>query len=76
MPRCSTRSAQRLSPLFLVLSLAGADNHFHSEWHSQLIDLLDGEPHELYLVRAPAGPTRALLQRQASLLREEADSDD
>ncbi|EPI1375614.1 hypothetical protein ACS4RM_006501, partial [Pseudomonas aeruginosa] len=22
MPRCSTRSAQRLSPLFLVLSLA------------------------------------------------------
>lgn len=54
-----------------VLSLAGADNHFHSEWHSQLIDLLDGEPHELYLVRAPAGPTRALLQRQASLLREE-----
>lgn len=55
-----------------VLSLAGADNHFHSEWHSQLIDLLDGEPHELYLVRAPAGPTRALLQRQASLLREEA----
>lgn len=55
-----------------VLSLAGADNHFHSEWHSQLIDLLDGEPHELYLVRAPAGPTRALLQRQASLLRDEA----
>lgn len=55
-----------------VLTLAGADNHFHSEWHSQFIDLLDGEPHELYLVRAPAGPTRALLQRQASLLRDEA----
>lgn len=55
-----------------VLTLAGAGSHFHSEWHSQFIDLLDGEPHELYLVRAPAGPTRALLQRQASLLRDEA----
>jgi uncharacterized membrane protein affecting hemolysin expression len=58
-----------------VLSLAGADSHFHSEWHSQLIDLLDGEPYELYLVRAPAGPTRALLQRQASLLRDEDAND-
>ncbi|MEX1198998.1 MAG: AhpA/YtjB family protein [Pseudohongiellaceae bacterium] len=59
-----------------VLTLAGADNHFHSEWHSRFIDLLDGEPHELYLVRAPAGPTRAMLQRQASLLREEVDNGD
>lgn len=59
-----------------VLTLAGADNHFHSEWHSQFIDLLDGEPHELYLVRAPAGPTRALLQRQASMLRDEAGGND
>lgn len=51
-----------------VLDLAGAGSHFVHEWHSQFLDLLDGEPYELFLVRAPAGPTRALLQRQAGLL--------
>ncbi|MGM0632876.1 MAG: hypothetical protein ACQETO_06835 [Pseudomonadota bacterium] len=55
-----------------VLTLSDADNHFVDEWYSQIIDLLDGELFELYLVRAPAGPTRALLQRQASLLQDEA----